>query len=312
MPVFLAEPLKFDLILQQLILIAGGLIGQNPVLLLPYRSLQAPLHLGRFVSGIVLAGVCNALSIIVPELLQLLLRVLRLIDAKNDGESHVATVQGTDPAHQRVIQGLILRIGVLLSLDRLMVWRTVGVSRYLPAITTHIVVRCCSNLLLHQTEAAHDVPTCGGLQRSVDAALIVNDPGALICQMLRRLADSGIIVGRTGEHLLESIVHTAAVSIPQGERLTVGVYHAKCLGDVLQVLLRHGHGRAYDALQALVLTEGYGLYLRETLDVEIVPDLSRLGEHLPQFFVGYPQKLLELLFDFPLAHAQLLRTPHLI
>ena len=82
----------------------------------------------------------DAFLVVLPELLQLLLGVLRLIDAQDDGESIVATVERADPALQAVVQLGISLVGVLLALERLMIRGAVGVGRKLPAVGTQIVV----------------------------------------------------------------------------------------------------------------------------------------------------------------------------
>ena len=91
-----------------------------------------------------------------------------------------------------------------------------GVGGNLPPVGPHFIVILLADLLLHQPQAAHDVPPDGSLQRGVHPGFVVNDPHAFVRQIFGGLADGGVVVGGTGEHLLESVVHALPVSVPKG------------------------------------------------------------------------------------------------
>ena len=138
----------------------------------------------------------DALLIVHPELLQLPGGVLRRVDAKNDGESGVAAVQSADAPHQGIVQGLVLLVGVLPVLDWLVVWRGVGVGRDFPAVASQIIMVLLGDLLLHQAQAAHDVPPDCRLQGGVDSALVVDCQHTLLGQVLAGPTDGGVVVRR--------------------------------------------------------------------------------------------------------------------
>ncbi len=96
--------------------------------------------------------------ILPPKLLQLLVGVLGIVHTHNDRHSRVTAVQGTDATLQGVVQpgkGLVI---VLPALYRFMIGRCTAVGRYLPAVTAKVVMVLLRDLLLHQSQAAHDVP----------------------------------------------------------------------------------------------------------------------------------------------------------
>ena len=75
--VFLSLADKPNLVPLELLGVAGSLVNQDLSLGLADAAFKAPLPLGGFVEGVVLALVFDALLILPPELLQLRIGVLR-------------------------------------------------------------------------------------------------------------------------------------------------------------------------------------------------------------------------------------------
>ena len=76
--------------------------------LLPDLTLIFSLPLGCLIKGVMLSTDRNAFLVLFAELLQLFSGVLRIIHAQDNGGCRVATVQSADPAHQAVIEGIVL------------------------------------------------------------------------------------------------------------------------------------------------------------------------------------------------------------
>lgn len=142
--------------------------------------------------------------------------VLRLADPQNDGEDGVSAVQGADAALQAGIQAFKGFVAVLPALNRLMVRSAGGVGVDLPAVCPHFIVVLLADLLLHQPQSAHDVPPDGGFQRGMYPGFVINDPDPHVCQVFGGLPDGGVVVGGSGEDLLEGVVHALPVSVPKG------------------------------------------------------------------------------------------------
>ena len=110
----------------------------------------------------------------------------------------MSAVERTDSTNKAVVQGCIFRVAVLSALYRLMVRGAGGMCGYLPPIAPHIIMVLLGDLLLHQSESAHDIAPDGGFQACMYAALIVNGLHASVCQVPRGPSDCGVVIRRPG------------------------------------------------------------------------------------------------------------------
>ena len=165
--------------------------------------------------------VVNAFFVIFPEFVQFLRRVLRRINTQNNWESRVAAVQRTDAPHKGVIQFLVFCVTVLPALNRLVVGGTGRVSGYLPAVTAEIIVVLLTDLLLHQSQAAHNATPDSGFHGGMNAGFIVDCDNPIFCQIPGSLPDGGGIILRPRRNLRKGEIASLSVSVCKPHSLAI-------------------------------------------------------------------------------------------
>jgi len=146
----------------------------------------------------------------------------------------MATVQRTDTPHKGVIQFLIFCVTVLPALNRLMVGGAGRVSGYLPAVTAEIIVVLLTDLLLHQSQAAHNATPDSGFHGGMNAGFIVDCDNPLFCQIPGSLPDGGGIILRPRRNLRKGEIASLSVSVCKPHSLAIRHDCPHCLGDIVQ------------------------------------------------------------------------------